>query len=171
MRSAAVQIGQYRPTVPRSCYLFPGQIGASVATDRTLDLQRFVAAQSPMMNRVRAELRAGQKQGHWMWFVFPQIAGLGRSAMAVRYAIASLEEARAYLAHPILGPRLKECAQLVLDIEGRAIEAIFARPDDVKFHSSMTLFAQAAPRDKEFSHALSKYFDGRPDATTLDRLR
>jgi uncharacterized protein (DUF1810 family) len=141
-----------------------------VATDRTFDLQRFVAAQLPMMNRVRAELRAGRKQGHWMWFVFPQIAGLGRSAMAVRYAIASLEEARAYLAHPILGPRLKECAQLVLDIEGRAIEVIFGHPDDVKFQSSMTLFAQAAPLDKVFGDALSKYFNGRPDAATVDQL-
>ena len=141
-----------------------------MSTDRTFELQRFVDAQAPVIDRVRAELRAGHKQSHWMWFVFPQLAGLGRSAMAARYAIASLEEARAYLAHPILGPRLKECTQLVLDIKGRSIAAIFGHPDDVKFQSSMTLFAQAAPGDKVFADALRIYFSALPNAATLARL-
>ena len=134
------------------------------------DLQRFVDAQAPVIDRVRKELASGRKRSHWMWYVFPQIAGLGRSTTALRYAIASLEEARAYLAHPILGPRLKECTNLVLHIEGRSAEAIFAHPDDLKFQSSMTLFAYAAPREKLFADALQKYFAGRRDGATLDLL-
>lgn len=131
------------------------------------DLERFVAAQDPIYGRVIAELRRGMKQTHWMWFVFPQIAGLGRSAMAERYAITSLHEARAYLDHRILGARLIECTQAVLDVEGRSAHAIFGSPDDLKFHSSMTLFAHVDSDPAIFRAALGKYFDGADDAGTL----
>lgn len=137
----------------------------------SFDLQRFVDAQAPVYDAVLAELRAGRKCSHWMWFIFPQIAGLGRSAMALRYAIASLGEAKAYLAHPLLGARLRECSALVAAIEGRTANAIFAYPDDLKFHSSMTLFAQASPADTVFQACLDKYFGGAPDAATLQRLQ
>ena len=134
------------------------------------DLQRFVDAQRAVYDRVIAELREGRKRSHWMWFVFPQIAGLGSSPMAQRYAIASRAEAAAYLAHPLLGPRLRECARLVTATGGRSIHDIFGSPDDMKFHSSMTLFAEAAPADADFRAALDKYFGGEPDAATLARL-
>ena len=133
-------------------------------------LQRFVEAQAPVIDRVRAELAQGCKRSHWMWFVFPQIAGLGFSAMAQRYAIGSLNEAQAYLAHPVLGPRLEECTQLVLKVEDRAASDIFGWPDDMKFRSSMTLFAEAARDNPVFAEALKKCFDGEPDAETLKRL-
>jgi uncharacterized protein (DUF1810 family) len=133
-------------------------------------LRRFVEAQADVIDRVRAELRAGRKQSHWMWFVFPQLLGLGQSAMAVRYAIGSLDEAAACLVHPVLGPRLRECVQLVLDVEGRDAHAIFGSPDDLKFHSSMTLFAAAAPMAPIFHAALDKYFAGEPDARTTQLL-
>ena len=135
------------------------------------DLQRFVVAQNPVYAQVCAELRAGEKRSHWMWFVFPQIAGLDHSAMAQRYAIASLAEAKAYLAHPTLGARLRECTALVNLVEGRSIEAIFGYPDDMKFHSSMTLFAEADEGEAVFLKALQKYFGGSSDAATLDRLQ
>jgi uncharacterized protein (DUF1810 family) len=138
--------------------------------DNRFDLERFVAAQTRVIDEVRAELRSGRKQSHWMWFVFPQIAGLGHSAMAVRYAISSLDEARAYLAHPVLGPRLRECTQLVLDVNGRTIDAIFGHPDNMKFHSCMTLFAKAAPDEPIFASALAKFFDSKPDTATLQKL-
>ena len=134
-------------------------------------LGRFVAAQAGVIDRVLDELRAGRKQSHWMWFIFPQVAGLGRSPTAVHYAISSLDEARAYLAHPILGERLRECTRLVLDVKGKSAHDIFGSPDDLKFHSSMTLFAAAAPGEQIFSQALEKYFAGRGDDVTLDRLR
>jgi uncharacterized protein (DUF1810 family) len=134
------------------------------------DLQRFIEAQQPVIERVLAELRSGQKRSHWMWFVFPQIAGLGFSATAQRYAIVSLDEAKAYAAHPVLGPRLEECTQAVLDVRGRSIQAIFGSPDDLKFHSSMTLFGRAAPDCTLFAEALNKYFGGEPDQKTLDLL-
>lgn len=134
-------------------------------------LERFVAVQAGVIDRVLGELRAGRKQSHWMWFIFPQIAGLGRSPTAVHYAIASLDEARAYLAHPILGERLRECTRLVRDVKGKSAHDIFGSPDDLKFHSSMTLFAAAAPGEEIFSQALEKYFAGRGDDVTLDRLR
>jgi uncharacterized protein (DUF1810 family) len=140
-----------------------------VTTD-SFDLERFIDAQAPVYAHVVAELRAGQKQSHWMWFIFPQIAGLGHSAMAQRYAIASREEARSYLAHPILGPRLRDCTRLVNGIQDRTIEQILGPPDDLKFHSSMTLFAQVAAGNGEFSAALRKYYGGRLDQATLDRL-
>lgn len=134
------------------------------------DLQRFVDAQDPIYRRVIDELAGGRKRSHWMWFIFPQIAGLGSSPMAQRYAIASLAEAAAYLAHPVLGPRLGECTQLVNAAEGRTIHDIFGSPDDMKFRSSMTLFAEATPDNADFRTALDKYYGGEPDAATLARL-
>lgn len=134
------------------------------------ELQRFVDAQAPVIDAVRHELRGGRKRSHWMWFVFPQLAGLGRSAMAQRYAIASLAEARAYLAHPLLGPRLRECSALVLAVEGCDIHEIFGAPDDLKFWSSMTLFDAADPSEPVFRDCLHKYFDSRRDRETLVRI-
>ncbi len=135
------------------------------------NLQRFVEAQAGVIERVYAELRAGQKRSHWMWFVFPQIRGLGSSEMAMRYAISGREEARAYLDHPVLGPRLKKCTGIVVDLEGRTIEAIFGYPDDLKFHSSMTLFGEVEePSERVFLTALKKYFGGKTDEATLARL-
>ena len=133
------------------------------------NLQRFVDAQDPVYAQALDELRAGAKRSHWMWFVFPQIAGLGSSEMARSFAISSADEARAYLSHPILGPRLEECARLACLVEGRSVRAIFGAPDDLKFHSSMTLFAAVAP-DAIFSQALAKYFAGKADSATLERL-
>jgi uncharacterized protein (DUF1810 family) len=133
------------------------------------DLERFVNAQAAVFDDVRSELQRGDKEGHWMWFVFPQIAGLGSSLMARRFAISSRAEAEAYLAHPILGPRLIECTELVNAVEGRSIEQIFGPVDTLKFRSSMTLFAEVAACGM-FIAALRKYFAGRPDRLTLDRL-
>jgi uncharacterized protein (DUF1810 family) len=116
------------------------------------------------------ELSAGRKRSHWMWFIFPQLAGLGFSAMARQYAISSLAEARAYLAHPLLGARLRECSGLVLAVQGATVHGIFGSPDNLKFHSSMTLFAQAAPDAAVFRDCLDKYFGGVPDPATLDLL-
>jgi uncharacterized protein (DUF1810 family) len=133
-------------------------------------LDRFVIAQESIFKRVLSELRAGAKMGHWMWFIFPQIRGLGRSPISIEYAISSRDEAQAYLQHPVLGPRLKECTQLVLEVDGRSATDIFATPDDMKFRSSMTLFAQVSGDDDIFQRALQKYFDGVSDHLTLDRL-
>ena len=124
------------------------------------DLQRFVTAQDPVLEQVRAELHAGRKRTHWMWFIFPQMQGLGHSPMAQKYAIASREEAAAYLQHPILGPRLRECTELVNRIEGRSVEQIFGYPDDLKFRSCMTLFAGATADNQIFKDALKKYYPG-----------
>jgi uncharacterized protein (DUF1810 family) len=135
------------------------------------DLQRFVDAQAPVFERVRSELRAGRKTSHWMWFVFPQVEGLGSSELARRFAISSREEAEAYLAHPVLGPRLLECTRLVNLVERRPIEQIFGSSDDMKFRSSMTLFAHVAPGNGVFQEALQKFFGGQPDPATLERLR
>jgi uncharacterized protein (DUF1810 family) len=134
------------------------------------DLRRFVEAQDPVFERVRAELRGGRKQSHWMWFVFPQIQGLGRSPMAERFAISGLAEAKAYLAHQILGPRLRECTELVNSVERRSASEIFGFPDDLKFHSSMTLFAAAASDEVVFETALQKHFYGQRDTATIERL-
>jgi uncharacterized protein (DUF1810 family) len=134
------------------------------------DLDRFVAAQEGVHARALAELQAGAKRSHWMWFIFPQIAGLGSSPMAQRYAIGSLDEARAYGAHPVLGPRLRGCTAAVNAVSGRSARAIFGSPDDVKFRSSMTLFAAAVPDEPLFGQALARYFDGAPDPLTLARL-
>jgi uncharacterized protein (DUF1810 family) len=138
--------------------------------DTNYNLQRFVDAQGPVYERVLGELRAGRKRSHWMWFIFPQVAGLGHSDMAQKYAISSTDEAAAYLAHPVLGPRLRESAQLVAEIDDKPIDEIFDSPDDRKFQSSMTLFADVAPDEAVFQANLDKYFDGRADPATLDRL-
>jgi len=134
------------------------------------DPDRFVQAQDAVYERVRRELREGRKRGHWMWFVFPQLSGLGFSAMAQRYAIATLGEAAAYLEHPILGPRLIECSELVNQVEARTINEIFGSPDDLKFHSSMTLFASIPDAPPVFDAALAKYFGGAPDRMTAKML-
>ncbi|WP_438004083.1 DUF1810 domain-containing protein [Sorangium sp. So ce321] len=134
------------------------------------DLQRFVDAQAPVYDRVLAELRRGHKTSHWMWFIFPQLQGLGYSAMARRYGIASKAEAEAYLQHPTLGPRLLECTRLVNQIEGCSLYDIFDSPDDMKFCSSMTLFARAAPDEETFRAALDKYCGAEPDPRTLALL-
>jgi uncharacterized protein (DUF1810 family) len=135
------------------------------------DLARFEHAQAPVFAQAIAELRAGRKRSHWMWFVFPQYRGLGFSAMSQRYAIRSLEEARAYLAHPVLGPRLRECASAVLAIDGRSAHDIFGSPDDLKLRSCATLFAAVSPAGSEWERLLAKYFDGQPDDATLELLR
>jgi uncharacterized protein (DUF1810 family) len=139
--------------------------------DDPFDLTRFVEAQAPVMATVRRELEAGRKQSHWMWFVFPQLRGLGHSGMAHRYGIASLAEARAYLAHPLLGPTLLDCTALVTRIEGRPIRAILGSPDDLKFQASITLFAAAEPGSGVFATALDRHFGGTPHAATLEMLR
>ena len=133
-------------------------------------LERFVQAQQPVYKRVLAELQAGKKMSHWMWFVFPQIRGLGRSPVSIEFAIASSEEAIAYLQHPVLGPRLKECTQLVLEVNGGSATDIFGTPDDLKFRSCMTLFAQVSPENNVFERALQKYFNGVLDQLTIERL-
>jgi uncharacterized protein (DUF1810 family) len=138
--------------------------------DDPYNLQRFVEAQAPIYDQVLAELRAGSKRTHWMWFIFPQISGLGSSPMAIRYALSSKQEAAAYLNHPILGPRLRECTHLVTQVEGRSIDQIFGYPDDLKFRSSMTLFTHATPDNQVFLDALQKYFDGKFDPATLRQL-
>jgi uncharacterized protein (DUF1810 family) len=134
------------------------------------DLQRFVDAQDPVFEQVRAELGAGHKRGHWMWFIFPQLRGLGHSQMATRFAISSRDEAEAYLNHPVLGPRLRECTRLVMLVQGRSINQIFGYPDDLKFRSSMTLFASTASDNQIFKDALQKGFAGEPDRLTIERL-
>ena len=133
------------------------------------DLDRFVRAQAPDYDRALSELHDGKKLSHWMWYVFPQIEGLGCSPMSIRYSIKSSEEARAYLAHPILGPRLRECATVVRDIVGRSALEIFGSPDDLKLRSSATLFARVSD-DAVFQEILQKYFDGQPDEETLRLL-
>lgn len=133
------------------------------------DLKRFLKAQDPVFRDVFGELARGRKQSHWMWFVFPQLAGLGFSAMSQHYAIGSRAEAEAYLAHPVLGPRLIECTRLVLAVDGRTINAILGAPDDSKFRSSMTLFG-AVSDEPVFGEALARYFAGQPDGATLEIL-
>lgn len=130
----------------------------------------FVAAQDPVYRTVTAKLAAGRKTSHWMWFIFPQLAGLGRSAMARRFALAGLEEAKAYLAHPVLGARLAECTDLALGHADRGAHAVFGSPDDLKFRSSMTLFHLAEPGAARFRAALDRFYDGQEDAETLRLL-
>jgi len=139
--------------------------------DDPFTLQRFVEAQADVSAQVEAELRAGRKRSHWMWFVFPQISGLGHSDMARFYALGSLDEARAYLAHPILGARLRACVRILCALPGeKTLRDIFGAPDDAKFRSSMTLFAQAAPQETLFGAALTKFCGGAVDPATLDLL-
>jgi len=139
-------------------------------SDNPYHLERFVAAQAPVWDEVVTELRRGAKNSHWMWFIFPQIKGLGHSYTAQQYAIAARAEAEAYLRHPVLGPRLREATQLVLNVEGRSLHQIFGSPDDLKFCSSMTLFAHATADNQLFLDALKKYCGGRFDPFTLQRL-
>jgi uncharacterized protein (DUF1810 family) len=134
------------------------------------DLQRFVDAQNPVFEKVCAELQTGQKRSHWMWFIFPQLGGLGSSYMAARFGISSRQEAEAFLKHPVLGPRLRKCTGLVNLVEGRSINEIFGYPDDLKFRSSMTLFASTTPEDQVFKDAINKYFAGEPDRLTVEQL-
>jgi uncharacterized protein (DUF1810 family) len=134
------------------------------------DLDRFLAEQARTYDGVLDELRRGQKTGHWIWFIFPQIAGLGRSAMSQRFAMSSLDEARAYLAHPVLGARLRECAGILLGLDGLTAEAIFGSTDAMKLRSCVTLFHRAAPDEPVFAQILDRYFDGFPDALTDIRL-
>ena len=135
------------------------------------DLQRFVRAQDTNFESARDELRRGRKTSHWMWYVFPQIEGLGHSAMSQTFAIISKAEALAYLAHPVLGARLTECTNIVNALEGRSASQIFGSPDDMKFRSSMTLFHGVYPETDMFKEALVKYFGGKADPRTLERMR
>lgn len=135
------------------------------------DLERFVEAQTPVYDRVCAELRGGLKVTHWIWFIFPQISGLSSSTMSIRFAIESLEEACDYLGHPLLGPRLIQCTELVTGIEGRTLKRILGPIDSIKFQSCMTLFNHATTSIKVFQEALRKYFSGQYDQRTLDRIR
>lgn len=134
------------------------------------DLQRFLDAQEPVLDQVLTELRAGRKRTHWMWFVFPQLAGLGHSATARHFAIADLDEARRYLAHPVLGPRLEQCTRIVDATRGKTAHDILGSPDDLKLRSSMTLFAAAASNSAAFEAVLARYFDAAPDPKTLGLL-
>jgi uncharacterized protein (DUF1810 family) len=136
----------------------------------TFDLERFVVAQQRVYDGVLDELRGGRKVGHWIWFVFPQIAGLGHSAMSQRYAISSLDEARAFLAHPVLGARLRECTAILLVTKGRSAFEIFGSIDAMKFRSSMTLFHRAAPDETVFAEVLERYYDAQADEATDARL-
>jgi uncharacterized protein (DUF1810 family) len=135
-----------------------------------MSLKRFLEAQDPVYDQVCSELKDGMKRSHWMWFIFPQITGLGSSATAAKFAMSSLEEAKEYLQHPVLGARLVECTELVNRIPGKSIHDIFGYPDDLKFHSSMTLFAKAAPENPVFKQAIQKYFGGEYDHRTEERL-
>jgi len=134
------------------------------------DLQRFVVAQEPRLDDVRAELAAGRKRTHWMWFVFPQLRGLGQSPLAWHFGIQSRAEATAYLAHPVLGPRLREWVELLLQLADRTAHEIFGSPDDLKLRSCLTLFREVDGSEGVFGRALEKYFAGRPDPATLDLL-
>jgi uncharacterized protein (DUF1810 family) len=138
--------------------------------DDPYDLARFIDAQSGSYEQALQELTTGHKRSHWMWFTFPQIAGLGSSAMAQRYAITSLDETRAYLQHPVLGSRLLACTTAVNQFTGRSVHEIFGSPDDMKFRSSMTLFGRAVPSEPASRMALERYFDGAEDPRTLEKL-
>jgi len=148
-----------------------GKAGSDAASD-PYRLERFVTAQDSggTYQRALAELRAGRKTSHWMWFIFPQVAGLGLSVMAQRYAISGLDEARAYLGHPVLGPRLRECAGAIAAVDDSTADRILGPVDAMKLRSCMTLFAAAAPEEAVFGDILTRYFDGRPDEATLARL-
>ncbi len=135
------------------------------------DLERFMAAQEYVYDRVLGELRSGRKTGHWIWFIFPQVAGLGHSDTSRYFAIGSPDEARAYLAHPVLGARVRECARIILETEGRTAEDIFGPTDAMKVRSCMTLFHRVAPDDPVFAQVLDRYYDGVADQATDERLR
>ena len=158
-----------RPGIGRKDGVTTGGHSMEKATD-PFNLNRFLIAQDRVYPRVIKELRLGHKTSHWMWFIFPQVRGLGFSAMAQQYAISSLQEAKAYLDHAILGQRLRECTQLVLDTEGLTIRQILGSPDYLKFRSCMTLFLNAAADNELFAAALSKYCGGEPDHSTVEQL-
>src|SRR6185437_14370810 len=139
-------------------------------TNDPYHLQRFVEAQESTYEAARAELSAGSKRGHWIWFIFPQLKSLGTSAMSQEFGISSMDEAKAYIRHPTLGPRLRECTQLVLNLEGRSVDEIFGYPDNLKFRSCMTLFAKSTADNQIFKDALAKHFDGESDPLTMERL-
>jgi len=139
--------------------------------DDLFNLERFVEAQRDDYSQVLVELRAGRKRSHWIWFIFPQLKGLGRSPASEHFGIASLDEARAYLGHPVLGPRLEECTRLVNQIEGSTVDQIFGFPDNLKFRSSMTLFSRAAPDNPIYVAALDKCFAGEADPRTIELLQ
>ena len=141
-----------------------------VFAQRLYNLQRFVDAQQPVFDRVIAELKQGRKRGHWIWFIFPQLKGLGHSSNSEFFGISSLQEAAAYVQHPVLGPRLVQCTELVNSVEGSSAEDIFGEIDAMKFRSSMTLFAKAAPDNRIFADAIRKYFGGRLDGLTINRM-
>ena len=145
--------------------------GETSRASRVPDLHRFLKAQDPVFETVLTELRAGCKQSHWMWFVFPQLRGLGRSPTALHYGIADLAEARDYLDHPILGARLKECTEAVLSVSDRTLHEIFGSPDDIKFRSCMTLFLLASGNRGPYFLALERYCDGQTDPATLELLK
>ena len=147
-------------------------VGKSLSSDDAdpFDLRRFVDAQDRVYDTVLAELRNGAKRSHWIWFVFPQLRGLGHSPTAQRFGISSLDEARAYLAHPVLGPRLRGCTRLVAAIDGRSVDQIFGWPDNLKVRSSMTLFARATDDNAEFRAVLDKFYNGDDDPATVERL-
>ena len=136
-----------------------------------MSLTRFITAQDPVYNDVLSELKSGQKRSHWMWFIFPEIDGLGHSAMAKRYAIKSADEAREYLSHPVLAKRLIECAETVKGIQDRSASQIFGYPDDMKFRSSLTLFASVSGEASIFHDLITKYYTGKPDERTIEILR
>lgn len=138
--------------------------------DDPFGLQRFIEAQDPVYDRVLAELCAGLKRSHWMWFIFPQVAGLGSSPTSRHFALSGREEAVAYLRHPVLGARLRECVGVLLGLAGRSAHAVFGSPDDMKLRSCLTLFAAVAPEEPAFGKALEQYFAGKPDPATLERL-
>jgi uncharacterized protein (DUF1810 family) len=146
-----------------------GKLLSSEGAD-PFDLQRFLDAQDRVYDTVLGELRGGRKRSHWIWFVFPQLQGLGRSPTAIRYGISSLDEARAYLAHDVLGPRLRECARLVGQIEGSSADDIFGWPDNLKVRSSMTLFARATDDNADFRAVLDKFYGGGEDELTVEQL-
>ena len=141
-----------------------------VFAQQAYDLQRFIDAQQPVFDRVIAELKQGRKRGHWIWFIFPQLKGLGHSSNSEFFGISSLQEAAAYVQHPVLGPRLVQCTELVNSVEGSSAEDIFGEIDAMKFRSSMTLFAKAAPDNRIFAEAIRKYFGGRLDGLTINRV-
>lgn len=146
------------------------EVGGTGAHKPEPNLARFLTAQQGVYERALGELEAGRKRSHWIWFIFPQLRGLGHSAMSWEYGIESLDEARGYLAHRVLGERLRRCARAVNAIPDRSAEEVFGRPDNLKFHSSMTLFHVADPSDQAFADALTHYFEGRQDARTLGLL-
>jgi uncharacterized protein (DUF1810 family) len=144
--------------------------GSATSSADPFHLSRFVQAQEGIYDRALAEIRGGRKRSHWMWFVFPQYAGLGFSSMSQEYAIKSIEEARAYLNHPVLGPRLVECAQGAIGVEGRTASQIFGSPDDMKLRSCATLFSRVIDAGNIFEQVLQKYFDSQPDPKTMQLL-